>query len=79
VTIEALACGTPVVARPCGAVPEIVRDGETGWLGDSVAELAAGVRRVETIDRGRCREVVTQRFSVAAMTDGYERVYGELL
>jgi glycosyltransferase involved in cell wall biosynthesis len=79
VTIEALACGTPVVARPCGAVPEIVRDGETGWLGDSVADLAAGVRRVEAIDRVRCREVVTQQFSVTAMASGYERVYAELL
>jgi glycosyltransferase involved in cell wall biosynthesis len=79
VTIEALACGTPVVARPCGAVPEIVRDGETGWLGETVAELAAGVRRVEAIDRVRCRDVVTERFSVAAMTDGYERVYAGLV
>jgi glycosyltransferase involved in cell wall biosynthesis len=73
--IEALACGTPVVARPRGAVPEILVDGETGWLGDTVGELADAVRRVDRIDRGRCRAVVTERFSVAAMTDRYERVY----
>jgi glycosyltransferase involved in cell wall biosynthesis len=77
--IEALACGTPVVARPVGSVPEIIADGETGWLGDGVAELAAGVRRVERLDRARCRTVARERFSIASMTDGYERVYHQLL
>jgi glycosyltransferase involved in cell wall biosynthesis len=76
--IEAMASGTPVVARPRGAVPEIVVDGETGWLGESVRELADAVRRVDRIDRARCRATVAQRFSVAAMTDGYERVYRAL-
>jgi glycosyltransferase involved in cell wall biosynthesis len=76
--IEALACGTPVVARPAGSVPEVISDGETGWLGDTVAELAAAVRRIEKLDRARCRAVVQERFSVAAMTDAYERVYREL-
>jgi glycosyltransferase involved in cell wall biosynthesis len=76
--IEALACGTPVVARPCGSVPEIVTAGETGWLGDSVEELAAAVRRVERLDRARCRATAIARFSVTAMVDGYERVYGDL-
>jgi glycosyltransferase involved in cell wall biosynthesis len=77
--IEALACGTPIVARPAGAVPEIVVDGVTGWLGDTVAELAEGVRRVEALDRARCRAVVRDRFSIAAMTAGYERVYEDLV
>jgi len=78
-TIEALACGTPVVARPHGAVPEIVVNGETGWLGDSVEALAEGVRRMERIDRARCRAVVAARFSTDAMTDRYEGVYRRLL
>jgi glycosyltransferase involved in cell wall biosynthesis len=77
--IEALACGTPVVARPAGAVPEVITDGETGWLGDTVADLAAAVRHVDRLDRARCRAVARARFSVAAMTDGYERVYRGLL
>ena len=77
--IEALACGTPVVARPRGSVPEVVIDGETGWLGETVAELAAAVRRIEHVDRDRCRAVAAERFSVAAMTDGYERVYRDLV
>jgi glycosyltransferase involved in cell wall biosynthesis len=76
--IEALACGTPVVARPCGSVPEIVIDGETGWLADTVDDLARAVRRIEAIDRSRCRQEVETRFSVAAMADGYERVYRDL-
>lgn len=77
--IEALACGTPVVARPCGAVPEIVMNGQTGWVAESVAALADAVRRIESIDRARCRAAVEERFCVAAMTDGYERVYRGLL
>ena len=76
--IEALACGTPVVARPHGSVPEIVVDGETGWLADTVDGLADAVRRVEAIDRARCRRVADARFSVAAMANGYESVYRDL-
>ena len=53
-------------------------NGETGWLGHTVPELAAGVRRVDAIDRAFCRRVVADRFSVTAMADGYERVYREL-
>jgi glycosyltransferase involved in cell wall biosynthesis len=77
--IEALACGTPVVARPFGALPEIVDDGQTGWLASSVPELADCVRRVEKIDRAHCREVVARRFSVNAMVDAYENVYRALI
>ena len=76
--IEALACGTPVVARPCGAVPEIVRDGEVGFLADTVDELVAAVKRVDVIDRARCRRWVEEQFSVRVMADRYESVYREL-
>ena len=76
--IEALACGTPVVARPCGAVPEIVRDGEVGFLADTVDELVAAVKRVDLIDRARCRRWAEERFSVGVMTDGYEAIYRKL-
>ena len=77
--IEALACGTPVVARPCGSVREIVRDGEVGFLGETVEQLAAAVERVETIDRASCRQYAEERFSVGAMTDHYEAVYHQLV
>jgi glycosyltransferase involved in cell wall biosynthesis len=76
--IEALACGTPVVARPCGSVPEIVRDGETGFLGDTIEQLAAGIKRIDVIDRAHCRRFAETHFSVAAMTDRYEDVYRRL-
>lgn len=76
--IEALACGTPVVARPCGAVPEIVRDGEVGFLADTVDELVAAVKRVDVIDRARCRRWAEAQFSVGVMADHYESVYRRL-
>lgn len=77
--IEALACGTPVIARPRGSVPEIVRDGVTGFLADTVDELAGAVKRVDVLDRAACRRDVEQRFSVTVMTDRYEAVYRHLL
>lgn len=73
--IESLACGTPVVARPCGAVPEVVRDGEVGFLADTVEELVAAVKRVDVLDRLRCRRHVEAHFSVEVMADRYEAVY----
>jgi glycosyltransferase involved in cell wall biosynthesis len=79
VVVEALACGTPVVARPCGAVPELVRDGETGYLADTLEELVRAVKRIDLIDRARCRRHVEARFSVAAMADRYEAVYRGLV
>jgi glycosyltransferase involved in cell wall biosynthesis len=73
--IEALACGTPVIARPCGSIPEILRDGEVGFLADTVEELAASVKRLELIDRGRCRRWVAERFTATRMAEDYEVVY----
>jgi len=76
--IEALACGTPVVARPCGSAPEIVRHGDVGFLGETVEQLADAVERVGTLDRARCRAYAEARFSVEVMTDHYEDVYRAL-
>jgi glycosyltransferase involved in cell wall biosynthesis len=79
VAIEALACGTPVVARRVGAIPEIVREGVDGFLGDDAAQLAFLVDRVGTLDRGEIRRSVLDRFSAARMTDAYERIYRQQL
>jgi glycosyltransferase involved in cell wall biosynthesis len=75
VMIEAMACGTPVVATPYGAVPEVVTDGLTGFIATSVDDMVEAVGKIETISPEVCRAVVEQRFSPAVMTDGYERVY----
>jgi glycosyltransferase involved in cell wall biosynthesis len=75
VVIEALACGTPVIARPCGSVPELLADGHTGFLGDTVDDLVEAVKRIDTIDRAACRRHVETRFSVARMVDEYEALF----
>ena len=79
VAIEALACGTPVVARPVGALPEIIRDGVDGFFAEDVESLAAAVERVGTLDRAAIRASVLERFSGARMTDGYEQVYRRVI
>ncbi|HJU12550.1 MAG TPA: glycosyltransferase family 4 protein [Candidatus Binataceae bacterium] len=77
--IEALACGTPVIARPCGSVPEILRDGVTGYLADTVDELAAAARKAENLSREACRAEFEHRFTVEQMANRYEQVYGEII
>lgn len=79
VAIEALACGTPVIARRVGALPEIIRDGVDGFLGSDVADLARLVDRVDGLDRDEIRRSVLRRFSAARMTDGYEAVYRTMI
>lgn len=78
VVIEALACGTPVIARPCGSVPEVLRDGVTGFIGSSVDELVAAVHKLGHISRQKCREEFDGRFTVEVMAANYERVYWQL-
>jgi glycosyltransferase involved in cell wall biosynthesis len=79
VMIEAMACGTPVIARPCGSVPEVVVAGHTGFIGDTLDELVEAVKRVDTIEREACRRHVEARFTVERMCDDYERLYRQLV
>lgn len=74
VAIESLACGTPVIARRVGALPEIVRERVDGFFGDDVPHLASLVDRVGGLDRARIRRDVIDRFSASRMADGYERL-----
>jgi len=75
VMIEALACGTPVVGYRCGAVPEVITHGKTGYVtARNPAALAAAIKTIGRIDRAVCRHEVERRFSVEKMVDGYERV-----
>jgi len=72
---EAIACGTPIIATPRGALPEIVREGENGFLVSSLNEGIAAIRRLGTIDRARCRRDAEARFSPAAAVDAFLDVY----
>jgi glycosyltransferase involved in cell wall biosynthesis len=78
VMAEALACGTPVIAGRFGSVPEIVEDGVTGFICDSVEEMALAVERVGELDRAASWAHVAAHFSVARMADGYEALYRRL-
>lgn len=78
VAIEAMATGTPVIARRAGALPEIVEHGRTGFLVDDMAEAVLAVREVGKLDRQFVRDRALQRFSVERMVDAYESVYRRL-
>jgi glycosyltransferase involved in cell wall biosynthesis len=78
VSIESLACGTPVLARRVGALPEIIRDGVDGFFGDDAAALAFYADRLAGLDRRAIRERVVERFSAVRMTDRYEELYARM-
>ncbi|BCO37175.1 glycosyltransferase family 4 protein [Mycobacterium heckeshornense] len=79
VMIEAMACGTPVVALDRGAVREIVNDGVTGFVCADPAELAPAIQRVASLDPQACRRHVKERFSAERMALGYERLYRQII
>jgi glycosyltransferase involved in cell wall biosynthesis len=79
VMIEALATGTPVIATPQGAAPEIVTDGLTGYLRTDHTGLVDAVRTIDRIDRRRCRDDVAQRFSTEHMVRRHVEAYRQLL
>jgi glycosyltransferase involved in cell wall biosynthesis len=72
---EAMATGTPVIASRAGAVPEVVEDGVTGFVCDSISAMVAAVPRVKDLDRRACRARIERLFSPPAMAAGYERAY----
>jgi glycosyltransferase involved in cell wall biosynthesis len=75
VMIEAMACGTPVIAFRAGSVPEVVDEGVTGFIVDDVAEAAAAVSRIGMLDRAAVRATFERRFSVARMANDYLSIY----
>jgi glycosyltransferase involved in cell wall biosynthesis len=76
--MEALACGTPVVAFPAGALPEIVEHGRTGFLVEDVEAMAEAIGAVGSLDRALCRRAAEARFSVRRMTAAYLALYQRL-
>jgi glycosyltransferase involved in cell wall biosynthesis len=75
VMIEAMLCGTPVIAFRRGSTPEVIDEGVTGFLVDDAAQMADALRRVGELDRSACRRRARARFSAARMVRDYLRVY----
>jgi glycosyltransferase involved in cell wall biosynthesis len=78
VAMEALACGTPVIAFPNGALPEIVEHGRTGFIVDGIAEMAEAMTDVAAIDHDTSRSEARRRFSLETMIAGYFAAYEQL-
>jgi len=77
--VEAMACGTPVIAFGRGSIPEIIVDGETGYIVENIEQAVLAVAAVPSLDRSACRADVEQRFSTTRMVSDYVRVYREIL
>ena len=73
--VEAMACGTPVLAFPRGSMPELIEDGTTGFLVEDIAAAAAAIGRAENLDRAAIREQAVARFGIARMVDAYLDAY----
>ena len=78
VMIEAMACGTPVIAYACGSAPEVIEDGLTGFIVRDDAQAIAAVGRVAGLDRRAIRRRFEERFSATAMATRYIDIYGRL-
>lgn len=77
--IEAMACGTPVIAQGRGSMPELIDDGVNGFLVDGIEAAVAAVGKIAALDRGQVSESVTRRFSVGRMADEYIALYEHIL
>jgi len=77
--IEAMACGTPVIATRRGSMPELIDHGVTGFLVDSIEEAIRAVEMAAEIDRAACRSAVRDRFTVDRMADRYLALYRLIL
>jgi glycosyltransferase involved in cell wall biosynthesis len=77
--IEAMACGTPVIAARRGSMPELIADGVTGFLVDSFDEAVRAIERIDEIDRTAVRRIVAERFSIERMADAYLNLYQSIL
>ncbi len=79
VMIEAMACGTPVIAFNRGAVPEIVKNGITGFVVNSVSQMAKTIEKISEISRKECRKWVEKKFTVQKMAESYEKIYRSII
>ena len=79
VMIEALACGTPVIANKRGSVPEIIQNGKTGFIVKDINGAVKAVHNIDQINRSDCRRSAEEKFSVEKMVEEYEKIYYKLL
>ena len=77
--VEAMACGTPVLAFPRGSMPELIEDGVTGFLVDDIAAAVAALERAERLDRAAIREQAVARFGLDRMVDEYLEAYATIV
>lgn len=79
VMIEAMACGTPIIAYRRGSVPEVVKDKKTGFIVDNKKEMVQAIKKIDVINRHDCRAQVEQNFTLKQMVDKYETIYKKLI
>ncbi len=79
VVIEAMACGTPVIAFKEGSMPELIEDGKTGFLVNNIEEACQALKKVDQISREYCREYVKKNFNLKRMVNRYEKLYKKIL
>ncbi len=79
VMIEAMACGTPVIAFRKNPVPEIVKGKKTGFIVKNTKEMVEAIKKIDQIDRRECRKHIERNFTIEKMVDGYEKVYQKIL
>jgi glycosyltransferase involved in cell wall biosynthesis len=79
VMIEAMACGTPVIAWRCGSVPEIMLDGVTGFIVDNLEQAVHAVEAVAQLDRAGCRRVFEKRYTAPRMAEDYLAIYRKII
>jgi glycosyltransferase involved in cell wall biosynthesis len=77
--IEAMACGTPVIARGLGAIPEIVKPGKNGFIVETFNEALESLEKIKGIDRSECRRTVEEKFSQDRMVEAYLQIYEQIL
>lgn len=77
--VEAMACGTPVIACRRGSVPEVIKNGKTGYVVDSIGEMVKAVKKIDKIKAPDCRQHVEEHFSLDVMAAGYEAAFEKTL
>jgi glycosyltransferase involved in cell wall biosynthesis len=79
VMIEAMACGTPVIAYPFGSIPEVIQDGVNGYIVPDIESAVSAVRDAMKLDRKKIRKSFEQRFTASRMTQDYLKIYNRIL